>query len=207
MESSMTLANALALTGSLLVLAIIPSVSVLLVSTRSAADGLSHGVATTAGIVLGDIVYICLAIFGLALLTEAMGEAAYLIKYAGGAYMIWMGVKLWRSGRASVEGAESAASPSLVSSFMTGLFITLADQKVVLFYLGFLPAFIDLTNISYLDAGFVMGISVVAVGGVKLVYAYLAHRAGSRFGSGANILINRAASGVMVAVGVYLFSK
>lgn len=207
MDSSMTLANAVALMGSLLVLAIIPSVSVLLVSSRSASGGFVHGVATTGGIVLGDIVYICLAIFGLALLTEAMGEAAFLIKYAGGAYMIWMGVKLWRSGRASVDGAEDAASPSLVSSFLTGLFITLADQKVVLFYLGFLPAFIDLTHISYLDAGIVMGISVVAVGGVKLLYAYLAHKAGARLGSGSNILINRSASCVMVGVGVYLFSR
>lgn len=207
MESSMTLANAVALTGSLLVLAIIPSVSVLLVSTRAAAGGFVHGVATTGGIVLGDIVYICLAIFGLALLTEAMGEAAFLIKYAGGAYMIWMGIKLWRSGRGSADDTEDMTSSSLVSSFMSGLFITLADQKVVLFYLGFLPAFIDLTNISYLDAAIVMAISVVAVGGVKLLYAYLAHKAGTRLGSGTNVLINRSASCVMVGVGVYLFSK
>jgi threonine/homoserine/homoserine lactone efflux protein len=203
----MTLANAVALMGSLLVLAIIPSVSVLLVSTRSASGGFGHGVATTGGIVLGDIVYICLAIFGLALLTEAMGEAAYLIKYAGGAYMIWMGIKLWRSADKAVGGGNGNPPESLVSSFMTGLFITLADQKVVLFYLGFLPAFIDLTNISFLDAGIVMAISVVAVGGVKLIYAYLAHKAGSRFGSGTNALINKSASCVMVGVGVYLFSK
>jgi threonine/homoserine/homoserine lactone efflux protein len=87
------------------------------------------------------------------------------------------------------------------------LLLTLADQKVVIFYLGFLPAFIDLAGISYLDAAIVMAITIVAVGSVKLAYAYLAHKAGTMLGPKASKLMNRSAGGIMVGVGVYLFAK
>jgi threonine/homoserine/homoserine lactone efflux protein len=207
MQINMTLANIAALLGSMLVLALIPSVSVLAVTARSASAGFLHGVFATLGIILGDIIYILLAIFGLALLTEAMGEAAFLIRYAGGAYMIWMGVSLWRASGKPIAEERNGDASSLLSSFLTGLFITLADQKVVLFYLGFLPAFIDLAGISYLDAIIIMGIAVVAVGSAKLTYAFAAHKAGMMLGSKASALMNRSAGGVMIGVGVYLFAK
>jgi len=197
----------MALLGSMLVLAMLPSVSVLAVSARAASGGFIHGIATTIGIIAGDLIYILLAIFGLALLTEAMGESAYLIRYAGGAYMIWMGIRLWRASGKPVSAEREVKASSLLSSFMTGLLLTLADQKVVIFYLGFLPAFIDLAGISYLDTAIVMGITVVAVGSAKLAYAFLAHKAGTMFGSRASTLMNRSAGGVMVGVGVYLFAR
>lgn len=207
MEINITLANILGLLGSMLVLAMLPSVSVLAVSARSASAGFIHGVATTIGIITGDLVYILLAIFGLALLSKAMGESTYLIKYAGGVYMIWMGIRLWRASGKPISTERQVNASSLLSSFMTGLLLTLADQKVVIFYLGFLPAFINLARISYLDAAIVMAITIVAVGSVKLAYAFLAHKAGTMFGPKASTLMNRSASGAMVGVGLYLFSK
>lgn len=207
MEINITLANTLGLLGSMLVLAMLPSVSVLAVSARSASAGFIHGVATTIGIIAGDLIYILLAIFGLALLTKAMGESAYLIKYAGGAYMIWMGIGLWRTSGKPIAAERQVNASSLLSSFITGLLITLADQKVVIFYLGLLPAFINLAGINYLDAAIVMAITIVAVGSAKLTYAFVAHKAGAMFGPKASTLMNRSASGVMVGVGFYLFAK
>jgi threonine/homoserine/homoserine lactone efflux protein len=203
----MTLVNTFGLLVSMLVLAMLPSVSVLAVSARSASAGFIHGVATTIGIIAGDLIYILLAIFGLALLTKAMGESAYLIKYAGGTYMIWMGIRLWRASGETASAERQVNASSLLSSFMTGLLLTLADQKVVIFYLGFLPAFINLAGISYLDASIVMAIAIVAVGSVKLAYAFLAHQAGTMFGPKASTLMNRSGSGVMVGAGLYLFAK
>ena len=85
MESSLTLGSIIALFGSMIVLAFIPSVSVLVVSARSAANGFTHGVFTTIGIVTGDIIFIILAIYGLSVLAEFMGSRFSLIKYPGGA--------------------------------------------------------------------------------------------------------------------------
>lgn len=206
MQISMTLGSAIALLGSMIVLAVVPSVSVMTVTARAASASFIHGVFVTLGIVAGDVIYIMLAIFGLALLTETLGSAAYLIKYVGGAYLLWLGISLWRStGRVSGERYDDKSS--LLSSFMSGLLLTLADQKVVLFYLGFLPAFLDLSKITGIDLAIIVAITIISVGGVKLGYAYLAGRAGLLLGAGASRLLNRAAAGIMIAAGVYLLLK
>ena len=203
----MTLGSIIALFGSMIVLAFIPSVSVLVVSARSAASGFTHGVFATIGIVAGDIIFIILAIYGLSVLAELMGSRFSLIKYLGGAYLIWLGIKLWRSGPNTGE-VDNNIEPSLLSSFLTGLFITLGDQKAILFYSGFFPAFLDLSSVSLADTGIIIVIATLAVGGAKLVYAYMADRASLLLSnSSATKIINIVAGTVMVGVGVLLVVK
>lgn len=96
MEISLTLQTLAALAGVMLVAAAIPSVSVLAVSARSAAHGIAHGLAVSLGIVLGDVLFILVAIYGLALLAAALGEHFAWIHYLGGIYLIWLGLGLWR---------------------------------------------------------------------------------------------------------------
>jgi len=206
MQISMTVSNIVALFSAMIVLAAIPSVSVLAVSTRSATSGLIHGVFTAIGIVLGDIIFIIIAIWGLSFLAETMGNLFFLIKYLGGAYLTVLGIGLCRS-KSNELGTGEVRDSSLLSSFLTGLLITLGDQKATLFYLGFFPAFVDISEISYLDTLIIVAITTVAVGGVKLGYAILADRArlliSSRMRQGMNI----AAGCVMIAVGVFLVTK
>lgn len=191
----------LTLFGAMAVLAAVPSVSVFAVSARAATSGFLHGVLTALGVVAGDLLFILLAMFGLALLVEALGEVFFLVKYISGAYLVWLGISMWRSRhREAATGAGSGTS--LRASFMTGLLITLADQKAILFYLGFLPAFVELAALTYLDVGAVLAIAILAVGGVKIAYAYAASRAGGRAGARSGTLINVLAAGVMVAVGL-----
>lgn len=201
----MTLASMVALFGAMAVLAAVPSVSVLAVSARSASSGFVHGALTALGVVTGDLAFILLAVFGLALLAEAMDGLFHLVRYLGGAYLIWLGIVLWQTRTRATEIAD-AASPSLRSSFMTGLLVTLGDQKAVLFYLGFLPAFVDLPAMSYSDIGAVVAIAILAVGGVKLGYAYAAHRAGAFFGAKAGKTLHVTAAGVMVAAGLVILT-
>lgn len=75
MELSLGVANAGALFAAMAVLAAVPSTSVLAVSARSASAGIAHGALVAMGVVVGDILFILLAIFGLALLAEALGPA------------------------------------------------------------------------------------------------------------------------------------
>ncbi|MBF2047028.1 MAG: LysE family translocator [Leptolyngbya sp. IPPAS B-1204] len=201
----MTTNSIVALFGAMIVLAAVPSVSVLAVSTRSATAGLIHGVFTTLGIVVGDIIFILIAIWGLTFLAETMGGLFVLIQYLGGAYLIWLGVRLWRSTSKPMQ--TEVKTTSLLSSFLTGLLITLGDQKATLFYLGFFPAFLDISNISYWDTGIIMAITIVAVGGVKLVYAFLADRARLLISSNMTNRMNTVAGCIMIAVGVFLISK
>jgi threonine/homoserine/homoserine lactone efflux protein len=201
----MTLAGMAALFGAMAVLAAVPSVSVLAVSARSASSGFVHGALTALGVVTGDLAFILLAVFGLALLAEAMGSMFHLVRYLGGVYLIWLGIVLWQTRTRTAEIGEPSGS-SLRSSFMTGLLVTLGDQKAVLFYLGFLPAFVDLSAMSYLDIGAVVAIAILAVGGVKLGYAYAAHRAGRFFGAKTGKFLHVAAACIMVAVGIFILA-
>ena len=207
LEATLTIASVGALLGALIVLAIVPSVSVLAVTARAAAFGFSHGLFTAAGIVVADILFILVAVYGLALIAAMMGEQFRLVQYLGAAYLIWLGISMWRAD-SRTRAADSVQQSSWLSSFLTGFLITLGDQKAILFYLGFFPAFIDLSTMTPTDTLIIVLIAVIGVGGSKLVYAFLAARASLLF-SNSNALrgINMLAASVMVLVGVALLLK
>ena len=193
--------------GSLIVLAIVPSVSVLAVTARAAAFGFTHGLFTALGIVVADILFILVAVYGLALIADMMGEQFRFIQFIGAGYLIWLGISLWRADAHS-RRCETVRQSSWSSSFLTGFLITLGDQKAIFFYLGFFPAFIDLSTMTPLDTLIIVLIAIVGVGGAKLVYAFLADRASVMFKDshalrGMNVL----AAGIMIAVGIALLLK
>jgi threonine/homoserine/homoserine lactone efflux protein len=203
MQTSMTFGNVAALFGAMAFLAAVPSVSVLAVSARAVSAGFLHGAVVAFGIVAADILFILLALFGLALLADALGDAFIWVKYAGAIYLIVLGASVLRAG-AQWTGEAAAAENSRLSSFMSGFLITLGDQKAIFFYLGFLPAFVDLASVTVADTALVMAVTVVAVGGVKVVYAFVAARSGRLLGAQAGRLMNAAAGLVMIAVGAFL---
>ncbi|MDH3448998.1 MAG: LysE family translocator [Gammaproteobacteria bacterium] len=197
----------MALLGSMIVLAVIPSVSVLAVSARAAAFGFTHGVFTALGIVAGDVVFILVAVYGLVFVAEAMGEHFTLIQYIGGLYLIWLGISLWRTD-SRARNCDEVRQSSWGSSFLSGLLITLGDQKAILFYLGFFPAFVDLTKMTPIDTLLIIVIATIGVGGAKLVYAWLADRASLIFKNTRAIwLLNTLAACTMIAVGAVLLLK
>ena len=189
------------------VLAIVPSVSVMAVTARAAAFGFTHGLFTTLGIVFADILFILVAVYGLALIAEMMGDQFRLIQYIGAIYLIWLGISSWRAD-AKARTSDSISQSSWSSSFLTGFLITLGDQKAILFYLGFFPAFIDLSAMTAVDTLIIVLIAILAVGGAKLIYAYLADRASLMFkDSRALHGINMLAACIMIAVGIALLLK
>jgi threonine/homoserine/homoserine lactone efflux protein len=191
----------------MVVLAIVPSVSVLAVTARAATFGFVHGLFTALGIVVADILFILVAVYGLALIAELMGDQFRLIQYIGAAYLIWLGISLWRAG-AQARASEQVQQSSWSSSFLTGLLITLGDQKAILFYLGFFPAFIDLSKMTPVDTLIIVLIAILAVGGAKLVYAFLADRASLMFKNSRALRgINILAAVIMIAVGITLLLK
>lgn len=82
-------------------LAVLPSASVALVVTRSATHGFPHGAAVASGIVIGDLIFVTLAVLGLSALAETGGGFMLSVfRYLGGSYLIWLGLGLLRSRRA-----------------------------------------------------------------------------------------------------------
>ncbi|MGB5519781.1 MAG: LysE family translocator [Gammaproteobacteria bacterium] len=206
MQTSISVNSILGLFTAMVVLSFVPGVSVLAVSARSAASGFIQGVFTTLGIVLGDAVYIVLAIYGLSIIADLMGSHFFLVKYLGGVYLLGLGVKHWIS-VTHEHRLDKNRESSLLSSFLTGLLITLSDQKAIFFYLGFFPAFIDLSSATFADTVIIVTVATVAVGGVKLVYAFVAATTGSILNSAsAKKAINMSAGSILVCVGVFLLA-
>jgi len=203
---NISLGNALALLGALVVLAAIPGLSVLTVTSRSAAFGFRHGVLTTIGILCGDIIFIVIAVLGLVFLVQTFEGFSSIISSIGGLYLLWLGFLTWQSS-SRLEPSAEFNDASLFSSFFTGLMITLADQKAILFYLGFFPAFIDLKVLSLADFLIVICLTILGVGGVKLAFAALADRAVVFWGSNILRRINVLAGGLMCAIGLYLIAR
>lgn len=199
----MSWTNIVGLFGAMAILASIPSLSVLTVSARSANGGFIHGFFTTLGIVLGDIIFIIVALWGLSFLQDTMGSFFILIKYLGAGYLIFLGISILRV-KIKDPSLQKVDVKSLLSSFLTGLFITLGDQKATIFYLGFLPAFVDIGNISFLDTLVVLIITVLTVGGVKLIYAFIAHKSRLFFTKKTNRIINIFAGYLMIFIGIFL---
>lgn len=202
----MTISSFIALFLAMVSLAALPSISVLTVVTQSLSGGFLHGAIATAGIMMGDSLFILLSVYGLSLMADVLGPFFLAIKLLGGVYLIWLGLSLWRT-KASPLKIGKPVAVSWRDSFLNGLFITLGDQKAVFFYVVFLPAFAELDRLSVMDTGLIVLCAVSALGSVKLTYAYMADRM-SRWLRSAKIqkIINTAASFVMLVTGLYLMA-
>lgn len=200
----MDLGTIVTLFFALAILAALPSTSVIAVVSRSIGGGFRHGIATAIGIVVGDICFIIIAILGLSFVAESMGDLFIWVKLFAGAYLIWFGIGLWRS-KSIVTNVDSVKQTSFFSSFLCGLLITLGDQKAILFYLGFFPAFIDLNSVSQTDIGIIITITIIAVGGVKVAYAFASNQASTLLkNTTAKTMLNRFAGSAMLVAGGYL---
>lgn len=172
----LSVVDALTLWVVMMALAATPSTSVALVLARSAASGVAAGAAIAVGIVLGDLLFVCLALLGMSALAESLSGAFYWVRLACGGYLIYLGWCCWRAAPQFANRPVAATPGGLWRDTLTGLLITLADVKAIVFYASLFPAFVDLSRMTVQGLSVVMVITIVAVGGTKLAYAYGAHR-------------------------------
>lgn len=197
-------AGLLALFAATATLAAVPSASVIAVSARAAAGGFRHGLYTTLGVTAGDLVFLMGAFLGLSAVSSFLGEAgAAWVSLVCGAYLIFLGGLFLRPpDQTTPEQAIPEGGPA--ASFLLGLAITLGDQKAVLFYAGFLPAFVDVNGLTRWDCVLVSMAILAPLTLVKLLYAAAASRAGMRVSPRLAGRLGRVAACVLVAVGVWL---
>jgi len=193
----------------MLVLAASPGPGVFATVARALASGFKHSavVVVVVGIVIGDLVFLLFAIYGLSTIAGNLHGLFLVIKYLGAAYLIYLGVKLWREEpeNKKITGVEEL---SWRANFSTGLFITLGNPKVVLFYIGFLPTFVDLTRLSNADVVAIASVVTFVLGATLLTYGYAASRTRTLFESrDSQRILNRSAGGLMVTTGSVLAMK
>lgn len=188
----------------MLALAAMPSASVALVVARSSSLGLRNGIATAIGIVAGDLIFVFIAILGMSALAVAMGSVFSVFKYIGGAYLIWLGIRLIISKESRELHLPDYRRSTLLSSFASGLLLTLGDMKAILFYASLFPALMNKTAFSLSDIITVITVTIITVGGVKLAYAIMALTIVSRLQArSASRHTKKVAGGLMIGAGGY----
>jgi threonine/homoserine/homoserine lactone efflux protein len=123
-----------------LLLNITPGPDTLYIVGRSATQGLRAGVAAALGIGAGTLVHIGAAVLGISALLATSATAFTLLKLVGAAYLVYVGISLIRAPNAELPALE-AATPRAV--LMQGFWTNVLNPKVALFFLAFLPQFVD----------------------------------------------------------------
>lgn len=124
-----------------IVLLVTPGPAVLYIVTRSLAEGRKSGIASTLGVAAGSMIHILAAALGVSALLLSSAMAFNLVKYAGAAYLIYLGIcrLLGREG----EERPAQRRGDLRSVFWQGVWVNLLNPKTALFFFAFLPQFID----------------------------------------------------------------
>lgn len=125
-----------------LLLALTPGPDIIYVIIRGAAQGPKAGLAAAAGLAVGVLGHTAFCIIGLTALLAASAVAFTFIKLIGAAYLIYLGVRMWMAGNA-LDLSTDSENQSLVSIFRQTIIMNLVNPKVALFFLAFLPQFVD----------------------------------------------------------------
>lgn len=198
----------IALALAMFVLAVTPGPGMFATIARALHGGFRPALSMIAGIVTGDLLFLLLAIFGLAVVAETLGEFFLIVKVLGGLYLIWLGWKMWKAEPTPVQIGASENGQRLAAGFIPGLTITLGNPKVIIFYVAFLPTFIDLAQLTALNIAAVATVVSVVLASVLAAYAFLAARTRAVFKSRRAMRgLNRGAGTVMIGTGLVVATR
>ena len=146
-----------------LALLLVPGPAVIYVVTRSVDQGRSAGLASVLGIGLGSLVHIAFAAIGLSALLASSAAAFSVVKWLGAAYLLWLGLQ--RLLARSEEGTPVAVEPKRLSRvFLQGVVVNVLNPKTTLFFLAFLPQFVDPARGAAWTQIVMLGITFVGIG-------------------------------------------
>jgi threonine/homoserine/homoserine lactone efflux protein len=183
----------------------IPGPSVFYIVTRSLVQGRRAGVTSMLGVQAGGLVHVAAAAFGVSALIASSATAFTIVKYAGAAYLVLLGVRKLIA-RDDEEPAVEPRGPAPRSRlFWQGVIVNVLNPKTALFFLAFLPQFIDPSAGPVAPQMLVLGTLLVGLGVLSDgTYALLAAGAGRRLRSAAasRRVLERTSGGVFVGLGV-----
>lgn len=204
----MDLTSLLVFTGALFVAAASPGPGIAAIVARVLGRGMNGAIAFTAGVALGDVVWLTVAVLGLAVVAQTFQAVFLVIKYAGAAYLLFLAWRLWTAPVATHDVAPDTSDVRRVRLFLAGLAVTMGNPKVMVFYLALLPNIIDLAAVTVWGW---LELSLVVLGVLAVVFgAYVALAARTRrlFSSPrAMRMVNRGSGTVMASAAVAIAAK
>ncbi len=198
----------LAFVAASAIVLLIPGPTVLLVVSYALGQGRRSALATVAGVTLGDLTSVTLAMLGLGALLATSAELFTALRWVGAAYLIYLGIKLWRAPVTPSGGGEGADMQSESETRHSRMFghaylVTALNPKATIFFVAFLPQFLDpaapaMGQMVILGATFVVMAAINALG-----FALLASAARGAIRSvGVQRTVNRVGGSLLIGSGL-----
>ena len=191
---------------SIFIFAITPGPGVFAILAKAMVEGPKKCIMMALGMVASDLLYLQLACFGLATIADNWSDIFLIIRYLGAGYLIYLGYKMitaFTHNQPLSNQQKSQQTP--LTSFSHGFLISASNPKVILFYVSFLPTFIDLTRLHGSDLILISVLSSIALMTAIMLVAYGASRLANVIKTPiAQQRLNKTAGSIMVAAGAYL---
>lgn len=204
----MSFESALTFFVAIFVFAVTPGPGVFALLARALTRGARACFFLALGMTLSDILYLVFACLGLAAIAQHYGEVFTVIRWVGAAYLVWLGVGLWRA--PAGDGFDPAGAPTTGrgASFLQGFLISASNPKVILFYIAFLPTFMDLTVLRVQDIVLAAVLTLIALMLGLMLISIGAARARRMFRSPRSLqALNRSAGSIMIGAGGFLAAR
>jgi len=156
--------------------AAIPGPGVAAVVGQSMGNGLKSSLFLLAGMILGDLTYLTVAVAGLAGIAKTFSSAFLVIKVLGGVYLAYLAWKMW-TGASGIINADAQRGTTAFGSFLSGFSLTLGNPKAIVFYLALLPTVLDLGAVGVSQWAALVCVTTLTLILTLTPYAALAHRA------------------------------
>ena len=199
----MELATWLAFAAASIVLLVIPGPTILLVVSYALTQGKRVALAMTAGVALGDLTAMTLSLAGLGALLLASATLFTILKWIGAAYLVYLGIRLWRSEPTLPETGAAPGPRPARGIFGHAFVVTALNPKSIAFFVAFVPQFID-RSAPLLPQLVIMEATFVFLAGLNaLVFALAADQLRTRIRRPSVLRwMNRAGAGCLVGMGV-----
>jgi len=148
---------------AVLVLVFTPGPNTLYIIARSVNQGRAAGIVSCLGVEVGTLIHIAAAAFGISALLMSSAMAFNIVKYAGAAYLIYLGIKTLLTREKPAE-AETVEETSLSRTFSQAVLVNVLNPKTAMFFFAFLPQFIDVERGAVATQILFLGVIVVGLG-------------------------------------------
>lgn len=195
----MDLALWLAFVATAVAMLVIPGPTILLVIGQSLGGGARNALPLVAGVALGDLTAMTLSLAGLGALLAASSAAFTALKWAGAAYLVWLGVKLWRA----PVTAEAAPPLPARRAMREAYVVTALNPKGIVFFVAFVPQFLDPARPFLMQAAVLVATFVTLAAANAGLYALLAARlSGAVRRPGLRRALNRTGGALLMGAGL-----
>ena len=204
----MDLAGLAVFAAALFVAAASPGPGIAAIVARVLGRGRDGAVAFTAGLAIGDVVWLSFTVAGLAVIAETFHGVFLAIKYAGAAYLLYLAWKLWTAPAVADAVAPDAPRERPFRLFLAGVALTMGNPKVMIFYVALLPNLVDLPRVGMVGWAELVAVTLAVLAVVFGGYIALAARARRLFTSARAIrLVNRGTGSVMAGAAVMVATR